>query len=656
MSTFPTKVPALALNIASSPCVSESTMTADTCRDRYVKWLVGAVNGSTEKYNRCTTPGSTTCSLVADVYHSVPALVNRPSENLRDESYQRFALAEQRTRPLVLYTSTNDGFLHAFKVASNDPTETTSDAKVETRTNNELWAFLPPAVLPRVPDEYPNVHQPLLDGAPVTRDVAGYKDTSTGAIKFERNLSTIGASESLWRTVLVQSFGGSYPGYFALDITDPVGGPKFLWQLTTDGTGKPLFGDYGATPTITTLYFDPDASGTPREVSVALLPGGNGGAAPDTTKQCDRADLSVAGFPDSTTKPRTKVPCYDRDAARRGRSLTVVRLDTGEIIRTFRRSTADAPTSITSLVTLSPLDSPITGQPVAYPGWTGAIADRAYVGDRDGSLWRADLTSTDPTKWTMKLFFDAYRNKTAQAGQPIANAPVLSTNDLGEVVVVFATGNQDDLVSTTSTETFIYSLREHAADALTTTVSPLINWYYRFTSGERVTGPLTLFSNGIYFSTYAPPTSDNDACSSGTSRVGGMHYLNLDSTNTQSVDGDALSRGGVAMLPRNGDSTSLDRVQFYDQTNALFAQGSVIFGVGIAQVPSCFQTGTVSTDPFFGTSYQSTTTTSAASYQLVMQTGNQGTATSGGVTKTVSVNLPAPDTSPRIDSWALVME
>ena len=637
-------------------------MTADKCRDRYVKWLVGTDNGSTEKYNRCTNLGDKNCSLVADVYHSVPALVNRPSENLRDESYQKFALADQRKRPLVLYTSTNDGFLHAFKVASNDPTEATAEAKVETRTNNELWAFVPPAVLPRIADEYPNVHQPLLDGAPITRDVAGFKETSTGAIKFERNLSTIGASESIWRTVLVQSFGGAYPGYFALDITDPVLGPKFLWQLTTDGSGNPIFGDSGGTPTITTLFFDPDASGTPREVSVALLPGGNGGTPPDTTVQCDRADLSVAGF-DSTTKPRTNVPCYtntvgttDRDAARRARSLTVVRLDTGEIIRTFRRSTSDAPASISTLVTTSLIDSPITGQPVAYPGWTGAIADRAFVGDRDGTLWRIDLTATDPKKWTMKLFFDAYRGKTAHAGQPIAHAPILSTNDAGEVVIAFATGNQEDLVSTTSTETFLYSLREKSADALTTTVTPAINWFYRFTGGERITGPLTLFSNGLYFSTYAPPTNGGDACSSGTSRVGGMHYLNVDEKRSESVPGDGASRGGVAMLPLNGSSASLERVQFYSQTDALFQQGSVIFGVGVAQVPSCFTTGEVSTDPFFGTSYKPTLTQSAATYQLVMQTGSQGTASTGGTTNSVSVNLPPPDTSPRIDSWALVME
>ncbi|MGC4066486.1 MAG: PilC/PilY family type IV pilus protein [Polyangiaceae bacterium] len=660
-SRFPTDVPALALAPSLSGCMSEPSLpqTEDQCRNRYLKWLVGDSNGSAENYHRCPVAGAATCNLVGDIYHSTPALVNRPSENLRDESYQRFSLAEQRKRPLVLYTSTNDGFLHAFKVASNDPADTTSTAKIETRTNNELWAFIPPAVLPRIADEYPNVRQPLLDGAPIVRDVAGAKSTASSSLALERNLDEIASADAIWRTILVQSFGAQYPGYFALDVTDPVAGPRFLWQLTTDSSGQPLFGDSGATPTITTLFFDPDSGTRPREIAVALLPGGDGGAAPDTTKTCPRSDVNF-GSVTYNPKPRTEVPCYttdasgNRDAARRGRSLTIVRLDNGKIIRTFRRSNADAPASVANLVIASPLDSPITGQPSAYPGWTGAIADRAFVGDRDGSLWRLDLSSTDPNQWTMKLFFDAYRGRAAHSGQPIATAPIISTNESGEVVLAFSTGSQDDLVGTANTQTFLYSLVEKAKDVVTSDVLTDINWYYALNAGERVTGPLTLFSNGIYFSTYTPP-AQSDACSSGSSRVGGMHYT-LAQPSGYTVAGDDKSGGGVGRLPTGGNSAALNTVQFYTQNDGIISAGSVIFGASIAQVPSCFETTTTTGDPFFGSGATTTTMTSAATYQLVVHTGKQGTAAEGSKTNTVSVTLPTPDTSPRIDSWALVME
>lgn len=680
-SDFNGVVKSASMQLDSRSCVTDEHLSPDVCSKRYIEWLVGLDNGSTNpKYHRCATRGAPGCSLIADIYHSVPALVNRPSENLRDESYQHFALTKynhetnpdgHQDRPLVLYTSTNDGMLHAFKVASNDTTETTAAEKVESLTNNELWAFIPPAVLPKLYGQYPPTHTQLLDGAPVARDVGGMK-LSDGSIRLERDLRSLAATSSVWRTVLIQSFGGSAPGYFALDITDPVPGtdrgPKFLWQLTTNAAGDDLFGTSGATPTITTLFFDP-GDGNAREISVALLPGGDGPADTTGTTTCPRLDKALKGF-DSALKPRANVPCYTSASALRARSLTIVRLDSGEVIRTFRPVATDGvlgPKSINSnRVTEALIDSPITGQPVAYPGWTGAIADRAYVGDRDGSLWRLNLSSRDPSQWKMDLFFDAYYKDTtnAQTGQPIAYAPIISTaevqftakDSMGDVTIAFSTGNQEDLVGTSSTKTYIYSLREYPAVG-TTPAHASVNWYYQFTGGERVTGPMTLFSNGLYFSTYAPPASNGEACNSGTSRVGGMHYLMPDKTSTQSVSGENTSRGGQAWLPKGGSATTTERVQFFNQTDALFAQGSVIFGVGIAQVPGCYETGAASSDPFFGGTYQPTTTSSAATYELVMQTGSEGsTTTTGGSTNTTSISLPPPDNSPRIDSWALVME
>ncbi len=670
VNAFPTNVPAAAMTISDSPCMKpplESGMDATGCRNRYLKWLVGGNNGT--KYQRCATVGAADCNLVADVFHSVPAIVGSPRESLRDEGYQQFSLGDAKKRPIVLYTSTNDGFLHALKVASNDSADDTDAKKVLAKANNELWAFIPPAVLPRIPGEYPNVHRQLLDGAPVVRDVAGTKTTSGLGFVLERNLKTIAGPTATWRTVLVQSFGGAYPGYFALDVTDPaVGGPKFLWQLTTDEAGNPLFGESGGTPTIATLFFDPVNNGdgkNPLEIPVAILPGGNGGTPPSTKSTdpgCPRADPNPSGF-DTTTQPRTRVPCYtddaasDRAAARRARSLTIVRLDTGEIIRTFRRSTVDAPASIASRVTASdqsdphnsPLDSPITGQPVAYPGWTGSIADRAYVGDRDGTLWRLDLSSTDPTKWTMKLFFDAYAGKSWYDGQPVATTPIVSTNENGQVVVLFSTGSQEDLIGTTGTENFVYSLYESAENAYAATVKTKVNWYELFTGGKRVAGPLTLFDSNVYFSTYTPPV-ESHACDSGASSIWGMHFV------TPSDTGD-LSKGGKAALPKDGVATATERVQEIVPDDKLIAKGSTIFGVGVAEIQSCYTTGDAITDPYFGTSYAPITGSSATQYQLVVQTGKAGSsAASGSTTNSATINLPQPNVSPRINSWALVME
>ncbi len=622
------------------------------CASRYLTWLIGGDNLTS--HHRCRYPGTPDCNLIADIYHSTPALVNRPTENLRDETYEVFAQAAAH-RPLVLYASTNDGLLHAFKVASNDPTETSAADRVTTQTNNELWSFIPPAVLPDISNEYPNVHTPLLDGAPVVRDVAGVQSGSV--VRFERTLSDFTGGNVEWHTVLVQGFGSSRGGYFALDITDPEAGPQFLWQLTRTESGDELFGK-GGTPAITTLYFSFDNEPA-HEIAVALLPGGD--AATRDPSDCPR-EVQVPDGVDSRFTVREQVPCYS-DQAVLARSLTVVRLDTGQIVRSFRRSPSEVPSLATGLVAPAGdrIDSPITGQPVAYPGWTGAVADRAYVGDRDGTLWRVDLSSTDPDDWTMKLFFDAYAGRGTHDGQPIVYAPVVSTTELGNITVAFATGEQETLAADEDMHTFLYSLTENPT-ADFTGVESTVNWYQHYAGGERVSGPLSLLSGALYFSTYQPEDASSvNACGTGSSRIGGMHYTIREETSAGPLtDGsNALSRGGTPQLPEDACGTSSTRTQYLDQTSSMIESGAMIFGVSVAQVPSCVVQDSIP-DTFLsdnGTEERASLDfASPARFELVVQTGAAGETVGGGATRIQTIRLPPPDNSPRISSWAQVME
>src|SRR5690606_32347795 len=104
----------LRLNTADPSC---NNLTADACAARILNWLVGK-NSSNDEHHRCRSTNE--CSLMGAILHSTPQVVGRPDALILDESYDAFKLA-YATRPLVLYTSSNDGFLHAFKVASGDP-------------------------------------------------------------------------------------------------------------------------------------------------------------------------------------------------------------------------------------------------------------------------------------------------------------------------------------------------------------------------------------------------------------------------------------------------------------------------------------------------------------------------------------------------------
>ena len=588
--------------------------------------------------------------MLGDIYHSTPRVVGAPQEFLRDESYTAFA-ASRLARPLMLYTSTNDGFLHAFKVA---PGSTTDTFKVDKLENNEIWAFMPPALLPKVPAQYPGTHQELLDGVPVVRDVVATKVGTEFVLERSQANAANPDANTTWRTILIQSFGGASPGYFALDITDPVpsqtgGGPKFLWQITTDKDGNPLFGRSGPTPLITTLFLS-SGTGPAKEVAVAVLPGGDAGP---SGSSCTRQTTSFADI-DSAFPPRNRVHCYSPNSGP-ARSLTVVRLDTGEIIRTFRQTAADAPAGLAAKVTESPLDSPITGQPVAFPGETGSIADRIFVGDRDGALWRLDVSDSDPSKWTLKLFFDGYpaAGNAYDSGEPIATRPIVSVDALGQVTVAFSTGDQEVLTADPTMSTYIWSITE-VLDATGTKFQSKANWYTKLTGGERVAGPMSLFNGALYFSSFAPESaSGGNVCKAGSSRVWGVDYL----IPTQKTD---LSKGGLARLPEDPNASPVTLVQFIDNSSSLVDDGAVIFGVGIAQLPTCAEeTTSAGSNDYLGhgtLSHTSLSRTNPGKFQLVMHTGNKGASPLGGQTKTVSFDLAEPPASAFFDGWAALVE
>lgn len=638
--------PPEAMDIDNNTCKS---LTALQCRDRHLKWLTGLDN--TSVYSRCKVPGAADCSLIGDVFHSTPRVIGRPDELLRDESYQIHALRLAK-RHTVLYTSTNDGFLHGFKVASGDPAN--DNLKVDTDDNNELWAFMPPAVLPAVKSEYPPAHQTLLDGVPVVQDVIAVEDPpNSGKFRFERSAADAQAAKGQWRSVMVQSYGGSRGGYFALDVTDPVPnadpkkGPKFLWQLTQYDDGKPLFGRGGATPLITTIFFA-DGNNPPMEVAVAILPGGED---PDPPKNnaTNRKNQTPANV-DTRFTPRTQIPEYeDKEENHAARALTIVRLDNGEVVRTFRAKKDKAgKLKDNNRVLEVDIDSPITGVPVAFPGTTGAITDRVFVGDRDGTLWRVDLSATNPDNWEMDMFFDAYAGQAWDAGHPIETAPVLSVDLLGNVSIAFSTGEQDTLLAQAGVKNFLFSLTERP-NLAGTAYESRANWFVKLDDGERVTGPMSLFNGALFLTSYKPePANSGTACGQGTSRVWGMDYL------VPKTPGNAVSDlddGGKPRLPDGGNL-----VQYIDNTSATLANAGIIFGVGVTQMPSCTAEQGV-TDSFFGSgTHTSITSVTPGKFQLVMHASGASNVNDGAQTKRIEIDLPTPPSTSRIDSWAALVE
>ncbi len=671
-SAFEANTSPASMQLTGTSCYDSSsgtpvTLSANACRDRYLKWLVGDDRNTT--FSRCQAGG---CNLLGDIFHATPRIVNAPIELTPDETYQTFQ-SLYATRPLTVYSSSNDGQLHAFKAASNvkDDTELVDGLK-----NNELWSFVPPEVLPRISSEYPYTHQLLLDGVSVIKDVVARKTSGTYPYVFERTIADAQAGSSpnvTWRTILVQGFGTTFPGYFALDVTNPdpsmtingeTGGPKFLWQITSDVSGNPLFGSGGATPTITSLLVDEDGTGA-REVPVALLPGGTGGAGTAgtlATPGCPRASSSAYLGKFGSYPPRPRVPCYTANLG--ARSLTIVRLDTGKIIRTFRRSKTELPVALQARVIESPIDSPITGQPVAFPGDVGAVADRIFVGDQDGALWKLDVSNKSPDQWTMSLFWDAYpavaiNGKPAPLwsdGQPIATLPILSVDASSNVTVAFSTGDQTALGSAPGMSNYVWSLRDLPDANHVFFADPF--WLLQLADGERVTGPMSLFNSFLYFSSVKPPDPSALCTSSNGANIWGMHYITpRDGPGTLAVPAVRTVGGLAAPFLQQLGVTD----QFVTDTTLLgtsAAKQAVIFGVAVAQVPTCYATDTIP-DAYLGSSSRLSSINPGRT-QLVIQTGSAKLGTGGkadvSTAGSSAITLPPLATPAHVEAWASIVE
>lgn len=644
---------AFGMDAGAGPAACKDTLKVNNsadCIDKLVKWNVGEATPPVTR-DKASCPAGAQCSELGSIYHSTPSVSTPPRELLRDDTYAKF-VQERARRPIVLYTATTDGELHAFKVSATDPAD---PQRIDKPANNELWTFIPPFVLPNLLSAY-DQQAILLDGPPVVSDVV-----------YERRQG----QPVTWSTVLVAGSNTQNGFYYALDVTDPLK-PRFLWQLSTDDNDKPLFGRNPRSPAIATIALPDVGGGGLKEVAVAILPGGyslakdgggedgDGGESEDGDddgggpkgKTCSRP-ISLAPPPggynlmkDVSYQPRSKVKCWKSDSAR---SLTIVRLDTGEVIMNFRDKKNEGPQGLLSSNPIHartskkpspndvPFTSPITGVPIAYPGQTGQVANRIYIGDADGQLWRIDVSGTDPLLWRVDLAWDAYSvspGDLATDGQQIETTPVVSTSALGDTVVTFATGGQDLLTHSTITNR-AWSLLEKRNSA-SKTFETYGNWFQSFLNGERVTGSMAIFDSVSYFSTFAP--ADVGAlCSFGTSKIWALDYLS-----------------GAGRFPVDPVNPAAGFKQFETAAN------TVIFGVALTKTPSCNDSVNLG-DPFFG-NHTSVSNVNGGNYQIVWQKGpGAGIANNAGVktdasTGVQSMNLQTPRQSTRIDSWASIFE
>ncbi|QRN95708.1 hypothetical protein JRI60_42770 [Archangium violaceum] len=168
----------------------------------------------------CATSGAKPC------YRPTPMSPER-SATVKYGAYDEFR-EKYAKRERIALVGSNGGMLHAIHVGTALNKEKTSalDDVYDIGTGQEMWAFIPPDLLPKL-GLLVNGHEYFVDGTPMVRDIwadglAGAKDGVKQTDEF--------------RTLAVITERGGGQRYVGLDVTDPremlkVDGKPFRWMF-----------------------------------------------------------------------------------------------------------------------------------------------------------------------------------------------------------------------------------------------------------------------------------------------------------------------------------------------------------------------------------------------------------------------------------------
>ncbi|MEZ4471146.1 MAG: PilC/PilY family type IV pilus protein [bacterium] len=274
-----------------------------------------------------------------------------------------------------------------------------------------------------------------------------------------------------------------------------------------------------------------------------------------------------------------------------GRCVMVLDATTGALIRKF------------GFLDNFAMTYPFTGSPVAYPADGVAPADRAYIGDRQGRLWRMDLRAADPADWTIEIAFplivqgqvDPDQAIGYELGREVVDRPSLSLRADGGLVVVFGTGERS--VAGGTGRSFMVSFtdrpRVDADGDVAFEVTP--NWVMPLGNNERATGATIVRSETAYFTTRQ--AVEGDGCAEAVGRLYGIHsyfrYTDADGApdTFQASDGRDLDVvPALTQFGANGEPLGQKGLSI------ILPEGRVAYGLAITRTPSCVDGQAASTD------------------------------------------------------------
>ncbi len=489
---------------------------------------------------------------LGEIYDGDLIAVPPPRLTTENPAFQAYARA-RRTRPTLIAAGARDGQIHFFRLA---------DAI-------EVFTFIPRLSWRNLRDgaDNPGLGALNADGPLVYGDVARCRSLGDGDGDCP---AEDGALD--FRSMVVGGLGGGGPNLFGIDLTNATDA-----IAAEDPNGRVDGNAVRAWDVV-------------NEPGLALLR-----LFEDTTRQEDQLGLTVSRpllthvRVDDQVRAVVVVGCGDdRNSARaltanplgEGRCVLVLDAVTGETVRRFRQADGVAAGSTMS--------APMSGTPIGFPAGGIQAADRVYIGDRIGRLWRMDLRSPRPNDWSMRVIWPPEEDADAEnyvPGRPLVDRPSISLREDGRIVVVFGTGADPRPAGENGQVGFprahVISFTEQVVlggdDVALQTET---NWVLPLREDEYLSGP-PITHNGIVYFTTIEEVADG-ACGNRIGRLYGIHYTRTEDERYVTRDGRTLNvvPGLPTFITEGG--------QRIDDAIALqMPPGRTAYGLSVATAPAC---------------------------------------------------------------------
>ncbi len=538
------------------------------------------------------------------IFHSNPVLVGPPPFPYASSSYQAFKQEYAVTNPRneVLYVGANDGMLHAFNAGSWD----SSTDSYTYGTGAEIFGYIPPNLLPKITAWYDSsigvgtaLNFPeFVDSTPDASDVFFnniFPDYVSGGTETAESpeINTVDDSEysinqnslqNSWHSVLLggERNGGTY--YYALGVTNPSSSsyPDPLWNIT-DGS----MGNTWSKPYISYICLpNPDYSKTNGEAGICGNDPDPNTSSPVLNPQYVKTYTAFigGGYSSNNSLGDALYALYaEPNPVNNGTSANPDYIDE-QILWEFNSSNdSNMKYSIPSSI------APVLSQNFRVEGF--------YAGDLGGQLWSVNIpygsapyAAKGTSNWDVCRVFDS----DASTADPlnIFFSPAITTDTLGNFWIFFGTGNREDLNEVTASRNneFIAInstqlggplmcpsggpinesnlVNQTGVSGSTTNLSNVQaadGWYITLSQGEKVTSAPVVYDGIVYFTTFTP-SSVQDACGYGTSKLYALSYLN---------------GGGTILVSTSGTISIINNA-----TASSGAAQSTVVGSGVASAPT----------------------------------------------------------------------